>query len=170
MVGIFIAFMVLKYFNQKALGMQTILDQMIKDRIYLVMSIWATNIIIIISIEFMTPLNPYIALTISSLNRVCALAGIWQFSAILVIRYLSVFYQNLMNSVDESLVKRVARSCVAFISIISVLISDMESTAINQLMSMTGKVPEREFSKSFIIHKSQFSVIIFHNRNKKIIC
>ena len=151
MVGIFIAFMVLKYFNQKALGMQTILDQMIKDRIYLVMSIWATNIIIIISIEFMTPLNPYIALTISSLNRVCALAGIWQFSAILVIRYLSVFHQNLMNSVDESLVKRVARSCVAFISIISVLISDMESTEIYQLMTMIGKIPERKVSKLFII-------------------
>ena len=124
---------------------------MIKDRIYLVMSIWATNIIIIISIEFMTPLNPYIALTISSLNMVCALAGIWQFSAILVIRYLSVFYQNLMNSVDESLVKRVARSCVAFISIISVLISDMESTEIYQLMTMIGKVPERKVSKLFII-------------------
>ena len=58
MVGIFIAFMVLRYLNQKALGMQTILDEMIKDRIYLVISIWATDIIVIISIEFMTPLNP----------------------------------------------------------------------------------------------------------------
>ena len=84
MVGIFIAFMVLKYFNQKALGMQTILDQMIKDRIYLVMYIWATDIMVIISIEFMTPLNPYIALTITFLNRVCLIAGIWQISAILV--------------------------------------------------------------------------------------
>ena len=58
MVGIFIAFMVLRYLNRKALGMQTILDQMINDRIYLVISIWATDIMVIISIEFMTPLNP----------------------------------------------------------------------------------------------------------------
>ena len=128
MVGIFIAFMVLKYFNQKALGMQTILDQMIKDRIYLVMSIWATDIMVIISIEFMTPLNPYIALTITFLNRVFLIAGIWQISAILVIRYLSIFYQNLINCVDESLVKRVARSFVALISIISILISDLKLT------------------------------------------
>ena len=148
-VGIFIAFMVLKYLNRKALGMQTILDQMIKDRIYLVICIWATDIMIITSIEFMTPLNPYIALTITFLNRVCLIAGIWQFSAILVIRYLSVFYQNLMNSVDESCVKRVARSFVCFISIISILISDLESTAIYQLM--TCKVPKRRFSKLFII-------------------
>ena len=134
-----IAFMVLKYLNQKALGMQTILDQMIKDQIYLVMSIWATDIMVIISIEFMTPLNPYIALTITFLNRVCLIAGIWQIYAILVIRYLSIFYQNLMNCVDVSLVKRVARSFVAIISIISILISDLELTVIHQLM--TGKIP-----------------------------
>ena len=130
--------------------MQTILDQMIKDRIYLVISIWATDIMVIISIEFMTPLNPYIALTITFLNRVCSIAGIWQFSAILVIRYLLVFYQKLMNSVDESLVKRIARSFVTFTSIFSILISDLESTGIYQLMSITtGKV--QKYGYEFII-------------------
>ena len=146
----FIAFMVLKYLNQKALGMQTILDQMIKDRIYLAMSIWATEIMVIISIEFMTPLKPYIALTITFLNRVCLIAGIWQFSAILVVRYLSVFHQNLMNCIDETLVKRVARSVVGFKSIISILISDLESTAIFQMMT-TSKVLKYGLNKLFII-------------------
>ena len=148
--GSFQAYLVLKYLNQKALGMQTILDQMIKDRIYLAMSIWATEIMVIISIEFMTPLNPYIALTITFLNRVCLIAGIWQFSAILVVRYLSVFHQNLMNCIDETLVKRVARSVVGFKSIISILISDLESTAIYQMMT-TGKVLKYGLNKLFII-------------------
>ena len=149
MVGGCISCMVLKYFNQKALGMQTILDQMIKDRIYLVMSIWATDIMVIIHIEFMTSLNPYIALTLSFLNRVYLIASIWQFSAILVIRYLLVFYQNLMNHFDESLVKRVARSFVVLISIIFILISDLESTAIYPLL--IGKVPKPGINKLFIV-------------------
>ena len=155
MVGIFIAFMVLRYLNRKALGMQTILDQMINDRIYLVISIWATDIMVIISIEFMTPLNPYqcnYSLTITFLNRVCRIAGIWQFSAILVIRYLLVFYQKLMNSVDENLVKRIARSFVTFTSIFFILISDLESTGIYQLMSITtGKFQKYGFNELFII-------------------
>ena len=91
MVGIFIAFMVIRYLNRKALAMQTILDQMINDRIYLV-------------------------------------------------------------SVDESLVKRIARSFVTFTSIFSILISDLESTGIYQLMSITtGKVQKYGFNELFII-------------------
>ena len=34
-LGTIIAYMALKYFNQKPLGMQTMFDQMIKDKIYL---------------------------------------------------------------------------------------------------------------------------------------
>ena len=141
--------------------MQTILDQMINDRIYLVISIWATDIMVIISIEFMTPLNPYIALTITILNRVCSIAGIWQFSAILVIRYLLVFYQKLMNSVDESLVKRIARSFVTFTSIFFILISDLESTGIYQLISITtGKVQKYGFNELFIIDAINCLIIL----------
>ena len=86
------------------------------------------------------------------LNRVCSIAGIWQFSAILVIRYLLVFYQKLMNSVDENFVKRIARSFVTFTSIFFILISDLESTGIYQLMSITtGKVQKYGFNELFII-------------------
>ena len=146
--GSYIAFIVLKYLSQKALGMQTILDQMIKDRIYLVMLIWATDIMVIIRIEFMSSLNPYVALTISFLNRVCCIATIWQLSATLVIRYLLVFYQFLMNGFDDSLVKRVVRLFVALISIISILNSNLESTAIYPLLM--GKIPKSGINKLFI--------------------
>ena len=54
-----------------------------------------------------------------------------------------------MNSVDEILVKRIARTFVSLISIISVLLSDLKSTAIYQLM--TGKVPKHELNIIFII-------------------
>ena len=61
-VGAFVGYLILKYLNQKALGMQTIYDQMIKDQIYLTLSLWTVQTIISTSIEFMEPINQIIAL------------------------------------------------------------------------------------------------------------
>ena len=101
------AYLVLKYLNQKALGMQTIFDQMIKDQIYISIINSVVRIVLIIVIEFMSPINQTIALLINFLKFMLMSAKIWQFSMILLIRHFSVFYQNLMNSVDEYLVKRI---------------------------------------------------------------
>ena len=103
------AYLLLKYLNQKALGMQTIFDQMIKDQIYLSIINSVVRFLMIIVIEYMNPINKTIALLINLLNFMLLSAKIWQFSIILLIRHLSVFYQNLMNSVDEYLVKRVGK-------------------------------------------------------------
>ena len=130
-VGMIVAYLILKYLNQKPLGMQTIFDQMIKDQIYLT-SLWTVFIIILPSIEYMPPFNHNIALTISFLTIMLLLAKIWQFSMILVIRYFSVFYQNIMNSVDENFVKRLVRSFVCIVSITLALISDLENTIVYQ--------------------------------------
>ena len=127
-VGMILAHLILKYLNQKPLGMQTIFDQMIKDQIYLTISLWAVHTIILTSIECTIPINHNFALGLSLLNFMLLLAKIWQFSMILVIRYFSVFYQNIMNSLDECFVKRLVRSFVGIVSIISALISDLENT------------------------------------------
>ena len=103
------AYLVLKYLNQKALGMQTLFDQMIKDQIYISIINSVVRIVLIIVIEFMSPINQTIALLINFLKFMLMSAKIWQFSMILLIRHFSVFYQNLMNSVDEYLVKRIGK-------------------------------------------------------------
>ena len=103
------AYLVLKYLNQKALGMQTIFDQMIKDQIILSIINSIVRFLMIFVIEYMNPINKTIALLINILNFMLLSAKIWQFSIILLIRHLSVFYQNLMNSVDEYLVKRIGK-------------------------------------------------------------
>ena len=103
------AYLVLKYLNQKALGMQTIFDQMIKDQIYISITNSIVRIVLIIVIEFMSPINQTIALLINFLKFMLMSAKIWQFSMILLIRHFSVFYQNLMNSVDEYLVKKIGK-------------------------------------------------------------
>ena len=134
-IGMIVAYLILKYLNQKPLGMQTIYDQMIKDQTYLTLSLWTVHTITLTSIEFMEPINHIIALALSLLNLMLLLAKIWQFSMILVIRYFSVFYQNIMNSLDECFVKRLVRSFVGIVSIISALISDLENTVVYQQMT-----------------------------------
>ena len=108
-VGMLAAYLILKYLNQKPLGMHTIFDQMIKDQIYISITNSLVRIVLIIVIEFMSPINQTIALLINFLKFMLMSAKIWQFSMILLIRHFSVFYQNLMNSVDEDLVKRIGK-------------------------------------------------------------
>ena len=134
-VGMIIAHLILKYLNQKPLGMQTIFDQMIKDQIYLTISLWVAHILILTSIECTKHINDNIALGLSILTFMLLLAKMWQFSMMLVIRYCSVFYQNIMNSLDECFVKRLVRSFVGIVSIISALISDLDNTFIYQQMT-----------------------------------
>ena len=59
--ALFIAYMSLKYINQKALGMVTIFDHMIQDLIYLSMLHWTAQILLDLFLEFMVPLNHSVA-------------------------------------------------------------------------------------------------------------
>ena len=133
-VGMIVAYLILKYLNRKPLGMQTTFDQMIKDLIYLSMLQWTVYTLILTSIEGVTHINDNIALTLTFFHIMLTLARIWQFSMILMIRFFSVFYQNIMNSVDERFVRKLTRSFVGIISIISALISNLEYMVVYQEM------------------------------------
>ena len=103
-IGIFTAFMVLKYLNRKTLGMQTIYDLMVKDKIYIFVLSWIDILITEDIAEYKSqPLNHNEVLFLTILNDMITMAGIWQVSMILLIKYFLEFYQNLMNSnVDVS--------------------------------------------------------------------
>ena len=73
-VGLIVAYLILKYLNQKPLGMQTIFDPMIKDQIYLTMSVLTVQTIILASTECMKPISHDIALTLSLLINMLLLA------------------------------------------------------------------------------------------------
>ena len=134
-VGMIVAYLILKYLNRKPLGMQTTFDQMIKDLIYLSMLQWTVYTLILTSIEGVTHMNDNIALTLTFFHIMLKLARIWQFSMILMIRFFSVFYQNIMNSVDECFVRRLTRSFVGIISIISALFINLEYMVVYQEMT-----------------------------------
>ena len=128
-MGLLMAYMVLKYLNHKALGMQTINDRMIKDLIYLSLLFWFDTTITEFIEEYkVNPLNHKVVLLILFLNAMTVSAGIWQMSVILMMRYMSVFYQNLLNNVDDCVVVRVTRSFVIITSIMSAIMIDFENT------------------------------------------
>ena len=136
LMGLLMAYMVLKYLNHKALGMQTINDQMIKDLIYISLLFWIDTIITEFIAEYKAnPLNHNVALFIILLNAMGVSAGIWQMSVILMMRYLSVFYQNVLNNVDDCVVVRVTRSFVGFTAIMSAIMVDFENTYGYQLLT-----------------------------------
>ena len=96
----------LKYFNQKALGMQTIFDEMIKDKIYLSLLSCTFAIVMDIILEYAIPLNHYVAVPIFLCHQIIIMSELWQLIVIAIIRYLSVFHHPLLNMIDESLLKR----------------------------------------------------------------
>ena len=99
--GAFIAYVALKYFNQKPLGMQTVFDQMIKDKIYLSMMNCLCDFFFmdfILSFMKVTSLNPILAHIVTFFLITMILIEIWQISMILIIRYFYVFYSYILSN------------------------------------------------------------------------
>ena len=99
-LGILEAKIMLKYFNQKALGMQTIFDQMIKDKLYLSLLTCTCIIIVDIILEISGPTNEFNATKIIFLFQLCILMELWQSIVINVIRsQCSKIWKKKKNSI-----------------------------------------------------------------------
>ena len=97
---IFIAYVSLKYYRQKPLGMVTLFDQAIEDKIYLSTFSFLCNVILEVLAEY-----NYTAVSIIVLVKILGTATAWQYSVIFVIRYLSVFHQNVLNNIEDHYVR-----------------------------------------------------------------
>ena len=147
-LGPFIAYLPVKYLNQKALGMQTVFDQMMKDFLYLIIlkSISLFPIMALIT-EFLSPVNYYFAIVIASLSYTLTLMIFWQYSALIGVRYLSVFHPMYLS--NENLIKIMTRCSISFISLLSILSSDLENT-INFLSGKKQK-SGKQFAKPVVV-------------------
>ena len=110
-LGIFgpcIAYLPVKYLNQKALGMQTVFDQMMKDLLYLIIfkSISVFPILALI-VEFLMPVNHYLAIAITIVTQFSNLVILWQYVALIGVRFLSVFHPTYLQ--NENLIKTITR-------------------------------------------------------------
>ena len=133
--AIFIGYMALKYINQKALGTVTLFDHMIQDLIYLSMLHWMAQAILDLFFEFIVPLNHSIAQLVTFLCHVIRLVTVWQINVIFVIRYLSVFYQNVLNSSDDWRIKRITRCFIGSVSVMSLILYDSENSNTYSLLT-----------------------------------
>ena len=120
-VSIFTAYTVLKYLSKKTLAMKTIFDAIIKEFIYLKILDWLLNVFIDIVINFLSPLDYYVALLIIISRRTIIMAGLFQLIAIMLIRYLYVFHQTLLN--NECLVMFTTKLLVAYTALTTTLIA-----------------------------------------------
>ena len=125
-VSIFTAYVVLKYLNKKVLSMRTIFDEIVKDYIYLKIIDWLANIVMDIVVNFLIPVNNNVAMLIIISRRTIVMAGIFQLIAIMLIRYLYVFHQTLLN--NEMLVIFMIRLLVACTALTTTLIGDLKNT------------------------------------------
>jgi len=114
LLGSLIAHITLKYLNNKALGMQTIFDQMVKYFIYNCICNYACNIATNIIVEFLAPINCNIAIAVVLFRHTFLLVGLCQICNIMLIRYLSVFHANLLNNeIRVMLITRLFVLCTA---------------------------------------------------------
>ena len=148
-LGPFIAYLPVRYLNQKALGKQTVFDQMMKDLLHLIIfkSISAFPIMALI-VEFLMPVNHYLAILITILSQFLMLTVLWQYSVLIGVRFLSVFHPTYL--INESLIKTITRCFISFISLLSILSSDLENSVSYNLLS--GKKPRAtSISKTYIV-------------------
>ena len=144
-VGPIMAYMPLKYLNHKALGMQTIYDQMMKDLLYLMIfkSIFTFPIMALV-VEFLIPVNHYVAILINIVSSFSILIVIWQYTVLIGVRFLSTFHPMYLN--NESLIKTITRCSISFITLISILSSDLENSRLHNFLS--GENPDTRYASS----------------------
>ena len=108
LLGGLIAHITLKYLNNKALGMQTIFDQMVKYFIYNCICNYACNIATNIIVEFLAPINCNIAIAVVLFRHTFLLVGLCQICNIMLIR------SNLLNNeIRVMLITRLFVLCTA---------------------------------------------------------
>ena len=118
------AYFVWKYFDKKALGMQTILDQIVKDFIFIGIVSHVTWFFVII--KFKNLYGHHVAFALVLARHFSILALLWQFFITLVIRYLSIFQNPLLNNIDDKKIINATRILNAFLSVILTLMENLE--------------------------------------------
>ena len=117
-----VAYLVVTYLNKKALGMQTLVDQMVKDIIYLSVFFEIILSVVRLIIQLTRPISHSMAVLVTLVTHFSRMTGLWQLNMIFLMRYLYVFHYANLNIVDEKLIKRIARCSVGILSTISILV------------------------------------------------
>ena len=118
----YLAYLLLKYLDRKSLGMQTILDKLVKDTILCglfdrVIRVFVMGLIV----EFARPLEDDVAFFIVTLLHFFSVSRFWIVFSVIIVRYILVFYHTYLNIFDENVTRRIIRCFVCLFSIVIVL-------------------------------------------------
>ena len=118
----YLAYLLLKYLDRKSLGMQTILDKLVKDTILCglfdrVIRVFVMGLIV----EFARPLEDDVAFFIVTLLHFFSVSRFWIVFSVIIVRYTLVFYHTYLNIFDENVTRRIIRCFVCLFSIVIVL-------------------------------------------------
>ena len=115
------------------MGMQTILDKLVKDTIIFVLFNQTIRVFIMaLIVEFARPLSDGILFIITTLLRFFSALRFLSTFSIIMVRYILVFYHTYLNIFDEKVTRRIIR-CFVFIfsrDRFDILKNDSESTII----------------------------------------
>ena len=138
-----VSYLVVTYLNKKALGMQTLVDQMVKDTIYLAIFFEIILSILRLITQLTRPISYSIAVLFTLVNQFSRLTGLWQLNMIFLMRYFYVFHYANLNIIDENLMKRITRCSVGILSTILTLmaIGNVENTHIYQHLIDGDMIP-----------------------------
>ena len=130
-----------KYLKNKPLGMQTLLDSMIRDCILIV----APNLITsnLMFIKFKEEYSHETAMILIKTNQFAMMAWFLQVFVTVTIRYLSIFHQGILNEIKDSTIVVISRIIVGTSALGLTLLDDFGIGG-PQYVFLTGKSYESE--------------------------
>ena len=151
----YVAYLVLQYLKRKSLGMQTILDKVVKDTILSVLFDQILRVLVMgLIVEFTIPLSENTAFIIMTLIHFFSVLRVWYIFSVIVVRYILVFYHTYLNIFDEKVTRRIIRCFVGIFSAIIVLLDSRNNSKYYLLIgnvSLDLKSLVKTGSKNFII-------------------
>ena len=166
-----IFYLIWKYINQKALGMQTLLDLMVKDYIKLLTMMSLINFLALIKIDEIFPqidniFKHYWSLGIFFINLVAFMSNIFQMCASMIIRYLTIFHQSKLNEIEDKTILNRTRLSVGILSFAAAIVNGFNPKRPPPIYSyLMGKYSEDLLIDKFYVPKTMmvlaFLVMIF---------
>ena len=141
-IALFIFYLYWKYLDNKPLGMQTVLDPMVKD--FMLLNTIAFFTSSLVYIKFQDNYSHEVATTIIRINYATGgVAILLLLMATIIIRYLYIFHPGFLNETNDQTITRMTRSFVGIGSIVSVF---NESFATNgpEYQHLTGTMDDED--------------------------
>ena len=132
----YIAYLSLEYLKKKPLGMQTVLDKLVKDTIMCVLLHQVLRVFVShLMCQFARQLGNDVALIVSKLVIFLTAMRLWQFFSVIIVRYMLVFYHTYLNMFDEKVTRRIIQGFVCISSATIAFLVEAKDTFVYPILA-----------------------------------